>query len=596
MGVYKLRGTFAAAVLCAIAAAVMLAVPALAGTPNEWSPAGSLTTGRYEQVAALLASGSVLVAGGQAGSSTLQSAEIYDPATDSWSGAAQMSTARASAVGVTLPNGNVLVAGGSSTSSNSGALNTAEVYNPTSNTWTAAANTMSSARYAATATLLANGDVLVAGGEDASGDAVTTADLYVPSTNSFTPAHAMGTARYLASASLAGNGDVLVAGGFGTSDAVLTSGEVYDPTADTWTPVANSMSSPRVDSQAVTLPGGSILVAGGESEQSPTQAITATTDIYNPTTNSFTAGASMGTSRLLFAMTSLADGRVLASGGVTITDTTEAIAQSSEIYDPSSNTWTPTGALLTPTAALTTTLLPDGQVLAAGGSADLSNGSTAAELFTPTSKPSAPLSVSATAGNGSAQVVFVPPASDGGLAVEHYTVTASTGQSAVTLDGGTFITVAGLANGIPVTFSVTATNALGTSPPSAPSAAVTPTASAPVTVLPDTAPKVKVTGLAGKLKLKAFLKGIKFKITPSKAASLKVSLFGTVNKATIAKAFNLTLASTSTKLSSSARTVKLVPAKKLVGKPKKVKVEIVIVATDAARLSSTTMKTITVRR
>ena len=93
---------------------------------------------------------------------------------------------------------------------------------------------------------------------------------------------------------------------------------------------------------------------------------------------------------------------------------------------------------------------------------------------TPFGLPAAPTAVSATAGDGYAQVQFTPPASDGGAAILYYTVTASPGGQS-TSGTAAPITVYGLANGVSYTFSVTATNAAGAGPASTPSSsAVTP--------------------------------------------------------------------------------------------------------------------------
>jgi hypothetical protein len=109
--------------------------------------------------------------------------------------------------------------------------------------------------------------------------------------------------------------------------------------------------------------------------------------------------------------------------------------------------------------------------------------SAASNAVTPTGPPGAPTAVAATAGNGSAQVSWTAPANDGGSAITSYTVTpfiGATAQTPVTVSGSppaTSTTVNGLTNGTTYTFTVTATNSLGTGPASAASNAVTPVGS-----------------------------------------------------------------------------------------------------------------------
>ncbi|HSW82225.1 MAG TPA: IPTL-CTERM sorting domain-containing protein [Usitatibacter sp.] len=94
---------------------------------------------------------------------------------------------------------------------------------------------------------------------------------------------------------------------------------------------------------------------------------------------------------------------------------------------------------------------------------------------TPATVPGAPASALAAAGNAQAIVAFAPPASNGGATITSYTVTSSPGG--ITASGaGSPVLVGGLVNGTPYTFTVTATNAVGTGPPSAPSNTVTPAA------------------------------------------------------------------------------------------------------------------------
>jgi hypothetical protein len=95
-------------------------------------------------------------------------------------------------------------------------------------------------------------------------------------------------------------------------------------------------------------------------------------------------------------------------------------------------------------------------------------------------QPGAPTSVLAAAGDGQAIVTYIPPAFDGGSPITTYTATSSPGGFTASVSvPGAAITVTGLTNGVAYTFTVTATNAAGTGPPSAPSNSVTPVAPTP---------------------------------------------------------------------------------------------------------------------
>ena len=115
--------------------------------------------------------------------------------------------------------------------------------------------------------------------------------------------------------------------------------------------------------------------------------------------------------------------------------------------------------------------------------------STASNAVTPTAAltvPSAPTNAVATAGDAEATVTWQAPVSDGGSPITSYTVTSDpVGPTATTPDGSTLTaTVTGLTNGIPYTFTVTATNAVGAGPASTPSNAVTPIAAPTVPSAP----------------------------------------------------------------------------------------------------------------
>ena len=106
--------------------------------------------------------------------------------------------------------------------------------------------------------------------------------------------------------------------------------------------------------------------------------------------------------------------------------------------------------------------------------------------LTPPTVPGAPTGVTATPGNTTALVSWTAPGNNGGSAITAYTVTADPGGAGCGTTGALSCTVTGLANGTPYTFTVSATNALGTGPASAPSAAVTPSIppTASITALP----------------------------------------------------------------------------------------------------------------
>ena len=144
----------------------------------------------------------------------------------------------------------------------------------------------------------------------------------------------------------------------------------------------------------------------------------------------------------------------------------------------------PYAVTLTATAPTSGTVL---LTLAANTVVDLSGNagpttdvSAASVTVTPATVPSAPASVIATPGDAQAAVAWSAPASDGGSPITGYTVTSSPDLKTCTTTGVPSCTVTGLANGTPYTFTVTATNAVGTGPASPASAPVTPTAPIPV--------------------------------------------------------------------------------------------------------------------
>ena len=166
-----------------------------ASPPGTWTEIGSLLLGRSEFQAALLANGHVLVAGGYYGEFPTAEAELYNPSTGTWSGTGSMNTKRENYALAVLTNGEVLIAGGATAERFLGVTNTAEIYNPATGSFTRT-GPMNVARQGATATLLSNGKVLVAGGSKfINGDAIASAELFDPSTGAWTLTGTMNVAR-----------------------------------------------------------------------------------------------------------------------------------------------------------------------------------------------------------------------------------------------------------------------------------------------------------------------------------------------------------------------------------------------------------------
>jgi N-acetylneuraminic acid mutarotase len=158
---------------------------------NDWTATGSLNTARQGAVAALLHDGDVLVAGGVApgGGNALTSAELYDPATGTWSSTGSLIAGRIGAAATLLPDGRVLVTGGCTAGCDSQpGLSSAEIYSPGQSGFFSQGPPMTQGRVFHAATLLASGDVLVAGGDARyGGTATSTAEVYTPALVSVHP-------------------------------------------------------------------------------------------------------------------------------------------------------------------------------------------------------------------------------------------------------------------------------------------------------------------------------------------------------------------------------------------------------------------------
>jgi N-acetylneuraminic acid mutarotase len=240
-------------------------------------------------------------------------------------------------------------------------LSSVELYDPGTNTWSAAAS-MSTPRVWHTTTLLPNGKVLAAGGNDV---ATQTAELYDPVSDQWTPTGTMITARSEHTATLLASGQVLVAGGL--TQLALDAVELYDPSSQTWS-AGPSLHAARFRHTATLLNDGRVLVAGGfDNTHTPGDPYLSKTETYDPNANAWIVGPNMLSERESHTATLLPDGSVLVTGGWT--QVSGNIISSVERYDPVMNTWTAAGSLRAPRAHHTATLLPSGALLVIGGNA-----------------------------------------------------------------------------------------------------------------------------------------------------------------------------------------------------------------------------------
>lgn len=193
---------------------------------NSFSDGPMLTVPRANAAATLLADGRVLLAGGNNATGFLDSAEVYDPTANAFSPVGSMTSVRTNAVAAALPGGRALVAGGRD---DDPILASAEVFDPGTNSFGAGGiGSMSVPRVGAVAAPLPNGQVLVAGGANDSSPALATAEVFDPQANGFSSAGigAMATGRTSALAAPLADGRVLVAGGQDET-SYLPSSEIF---------------------------------------------------------------------------------------------------------------------------------------------------------------------------------------------------------------------------------------------------------------------------------------------------------------------------------------------------------------------------------
>ena len=356
------------AILAALLA--LAAVPVPASGDGGWMPtANSMSDPRWAAASTLLAGGTRgLIAGGYSypAARCVATADEFDPVTRRFARCpGRLNVPRNFAQASLLPGGTVLITGGYNTVL--GSLDSAELFDPKTQTFKRLPSRLEAPRELFTATTLADGRILVAGGFNTHrGRTQRTAEIFDPATLSFTPTGDLEEDRFGQDAVRLADGRVLVVGGthwFTRHPGVpLAKAEIYDPATGRFHAAHGPMAFARDRPTATLLPDGTVLIAGGQNGLEET----AQAELFDPKTEKFTTLPSpLVSPRMAHSAAALPDGSVLLSGGWSVSMATTT--GSTEVYRPSTQTFTAEPPVPTGTHDQTLLVFASGLALVAGG-------------------------------------------------------------------------------------------------------------------------------------------------------------------------------------------------------------------------------------
>ncbi len=284
---------------------------------------------------------------------------VVDPL---WNLAGTMAFWRSGHTATRLANGRVLVAGGyvEDGTDNSYGI-TAELFDPTTKTW-AVTGPLALGREGHDAAAIGDGRVLIVGGNVYAGDDTDETEAYDPVKGTFEVVGAMKRARYVMTVTALPGGRALAVGGrsrTANSDAFVADVEAFDPKSNTWQPVA-PLAAARGEHGAVALADGRVVVAGGATYD----ALLASAEIFDPGTDTWKDAGHLGEARGGFAMALAGDGRVVVAGGYGMAP---SYVKTAEAFDPGTGAWSSLPDLSVARAFLRAVTLQNGAVLVTGG-------------------------------------------------------------------------------------------------------------------------------------------------------------------------------------------------------------------------------------
>lgn len=348
----------------------LAALSLLAASPAEarksWKQTGDLQAGVDADNAFALADGRVVSVGIPGYVDWWPpTTQFWDSSTNTWTKAASAPAlpAIAHATPVLLDDGRILVSGFCASSCGGGS-NT-EIYDPASDTWSLPGQ-MTTGRYFHRAVRMLDGRVLVMGGCIASGCGAdtATAEIFDPAAGKWSAAAPMKAHRATFSATLLADGRVLVTGGYNAT-GTLTENETYDPARDRWT-VNPPMPHPHAAHISITMPDGRVLAAGGDTGLGlPGREA----DVFDPAKGQWKAAGPMADAREYFAAANLPNGRTIVIGGYSVKGEMFVTLSSCEYFNARKNAFAPAPSMKHERTEFSVTTLANGKVMAVGGDA-----------------------------------------------------------------------------------------------------------------------------------------------------------------------------------------------------------------------------------